>query len=150
MQKRSKQPRPRERGALFGESIIDPLGHLSARYPFPARLNEHYVAKLKALNVGTSFSKGSVLFEEGDRPTGVYVVLEGCVKLSINSAQGKTLFAWFLWSGHDPRTRRCDLGTYACGHCGNPEAERSFWCLAKNSSEKCRATRRSLAKWRNW
>ena len=99
MRKRSKQPRFRESGVLFGEPIIVPLGHLSAHYPFPARLNEHYVAKLKASDVGTSYSKGAILFEEGEKPTGVYVVLEGRVKLSISSAQGKTLLLGFFGPG---------------------------------------------------
>ena len=99
MRKHSKQPRFRESGVLFGEPIIDPLGHLSAHYPFPARLNEHYVASLKASNIGTSFSKGAILFEEGEKPTGVYVVLEGRAKLSVNSAQGKTLVLGFFGPG---------------------------------------------------
>jgi CRP/FNR family transcriptional regulator, cyclic AMP receptor protein len=99
MQKRSKQPRVRERGVLFGEPIIDPPGHLSARYPFPARLNKHYVAKLKASDAGTSFPKGAFLFQEGAKPRGVHVVLEGRVKLSINSSQGKTLLLGFFGPG---------------------------------------------------
>src|ERR1035438_3142634 len=92
MQRRSKQRfRRRKAGTLFGEPVIDPLGHLSARYPFPARLNEHYLAKLRATNIGTSFSKEAILYEEGEKTAGVYVVLEGRVKLSVNSAQGKRL-----------------------------------------------------------
>jgi len=93
MRRHSKQWGFRERkaGTLFGEPIIDPLGHLSSRYPFPASLNERYVANLRASNVGKSFSKGAILFEEGEKPTGIYVVLEGRAKLSVNSAQGKTL-----------------------------------------------------------
>jgi len=101
MQQRSRQGRFRRRktGSLFGEPIRDPLGHLSAHYPFPARLNEHYVAKLRASNVGLSFSKGAILYEEGEKSTGVYVVLDGRAKLSVNSAQGKTLVLGFFGSG---------------------------------------------------
>lgn len=99
MRQRSKLPRSRERKPLFGEPNIEPLAHLSAHYPFPARLNEHYVAKLKASDAGTSFRKGAILFQEGANPTGVYVVLEGSVKLSINSAQGKTLLLGFFGPG---------------------------------------------------
>ncbi len=101
MQRRSQQRRFRgtKAGTLFGEPIIDPLGHLSARYPFPARLNDHYVARLQASNVGVSFSRGAILFEAGDEPTGVYVVLEGRTKLSVNSAQGKTLVLGFFGPG---------------------------------------------------
>ncbi len=93
MQRGSKQSRFRIRkaGTLFGEPVIDPLGHLSAHYPFPARLNDRYLARLKASNIGTSLPKGAILYEEGEKTTGVYVVLEGRAKLSVTSAQGKTL-----------------------------------------------------------
>jgi CRP/FNR family cyclic AMP-dependent transcriptional regulator len=86
-------------GTLFGEPLIDPLGHLSAEYPFPARLNERYVARLKASNIGTSLTKSAILYEEGEKPTGVYVVLEGSVKVSVNSPQGKTLVLGFFGPG---------------------------------------------------
>jgi CRP-like cAMP-binding protein len=101
MPRRSRQQRFRasQAGTLFGEPFIDPLGHLSAQYPFPARLNERYVAKLKASNVGTSFAKGAILYEEAEKPTGVYVVLEGRAKVSVNSAQGKTLVLGFFGPG---------------------------------------------------
>ena len=99
MRKRSKEPRLGAKRALFREPIVHPLGHLSAHYPFPARLNEHYVMKLKASDVGTSFCKGAILFQEKAKPTGVYVVLEGRVKLSINSAQGKTLLLGIFGPG---------------------------------------------------
>ena len=101
MRRRSNQRRSREgkAGTLFGGPIIDPVGHLSAHYPFPARLNEHCLAKLKLSNPGTSFSKGAILFREGEKPTGVYVVLEGRAKASVNSAQGKTLVLGFFGPG---------------------------------------------------
>ena len=101
MQRHSKQRRFRGRkaGTLFGEPIKDPLGHLSARYPFPARLNDRYVAKLKASKVGISFSKGRFCSRRAMKPTGVYVVLEGRAKLSVNSAQGKTLVLGFFGPG---------------------------------------------------
>jgi CRP-like cAMP-binding protein len=91
--------RARQAGTLFGEPFIDPLGHLSAQYPFPARLNERYLAKLKASNVGTCFAKGAILYAEGGKPTGLYVVLEGRAKVSVNSAQGKTLLLGFFGPG---------------------------------------------------
>ncbi|MGA7920872.1 MAG: Crp/Fnr family transcriptional regulator [Candidatus Acidiferrales bacterium] len=101
MQRHSKQRRfqRRKEGTLFGAPVKDPLGHLAARYPFPARLNERYVAKLKASKAGIFFPKGAILFEEGDNSTGVYVVLEGRAKLSVNSAQGKTLVLGFFGPG---------------------------------------------------
>lgn len=96
---RQRRFRARQAGTLFGEPFPDPLGHLSAQYPFPARLSERYVARLKASNVGTSFAKGAMLYEEGEKPTGVYVVLEGRAKVSVNSAQGKTLLLGFFGPG---------------------------------------------------
>ncbi len=101
MQRRSKPRRfgGRRARTLFGEPIVDPLGHLGAHFPFPARLNDHYVAKLKASDIWKSFSKGEILFEEGERPTGIYVVLEGLAKLSINSSEGKMLVLGFFGPG---------------------------------------------------
>ncbi len=86
-------------GTLFGEPIVDPLAHLSAHYPFPARLNDRYMAKLKTSNHSAAFSKGAILYEEGERSTGVYVILEGRAKLSVNSGQGKTLVLGFFGPG---------------------------------------------------
>jgi CRP/FNR family cyclic AMP-dependent transcriptional regulator len=43
--------------------------------------------------------KGTVLFEEGATPEGAYVVLDGRVKLSVNSAQGKALVLGFFGAG---------------------------------------------------
>lgn len=101
MDRRSKQQRfgGRKTGTFLGEPIVNPLGHLSARYPFPARLNCHYIAKLKTSNNSTAFSKGTILYEEGERSIGVYVILEGCAKLSVNSSQGKTLVLGFFGPG---------------------------------------------------
>jgi len=89
----------KQSATLFGQAIADPLAHLSAQYPFPARLNEHHIRKFKASNVGILHSKGAILFEDGDQPTGVYVILDGCVKLSLNSADGRTLLLGFFGPG---------------------------------------------------
>lgn len=81
----------RKSGTLFGHPITDPLGHHNARYPFPACLSQHHLAGLRRLNRGRFFSKGAVLFRSGEKSTGVYIVLEGAVKTSVNSEQGKTM-----------------------------------------------------------
>jgi len=101
MQRRSKNRHlnGREARTLFGHPVTEPLGHLSARYPFPARLDERYVERLKASNVGKLYPKGAILYEEGDKPTGVYVVLDGRAKLSVNSLRGKTLLLGFFGPG---------------------------------------------------
>jgi CRP-like cAMP-binding protein len=151
MPRRSKQRRFRRRktGTLFGEPVIDPLGHLSARYPFPARLNEHYLAKLRASKIGTSFSKGAILYEEGEKTTGVYVVLEGRAKLSVNSAQGKTLVLGIFGPGTILGLAAAILGRTHPTTAEVRRQPRFFLCLAWNSSEKCTATQQSHAKRRN-
>jgi CRP/FNR family transcriptional regulator len=75
-------------------------GHLGAHYPLPARLDTRYVDNLMRIGVEKSYSKGAILFEDGDTSRGVYVVLEGRVKLSVNSARGKALVLGF----YGPRT----------------------------------------------
>lgn len=84
---------------LFGQGPEDILGHVSARYPFPARLSKHNISRLKALNVGRVYPKGRILFREGERSAGIYVVLMGNAKLSVDSAHGKTLLLGFFGPG---------------------------------------------------
>jgi CRP/FNR family transcriptional regulator, cyclic AMP receptor protein len=56
-------------------------------------------AKLKSSNRPTVYSKGAILFKEGEAPAGVYVVMDGRVKISVNSAQGKVLVLGFYGPG---------------------------------------------------
>ena len=46
---------------------------------------------LNNLKLTRSYPRGSVLFSEGQRPKGVYILCEGRAKISIASAEGKTL-----------------------------------------------------------
>jgi len=86
--------------ALFEEPTPpDVIGHLSAHYPFPATLSQSYVEKLKAKELGTLAAQNTVLFEQGQESTGVYVILEGRIKLAVDSAQGKTLVLGFFGPG---------------------------------------------------
>jgi CRP/FNR family transcriptional regulator len=48
------------------------------------------VRGMDAVKVSKYYPRGSVLFAEGQRPRGVYVLCEGRVKVSIVSAEGKT------------------------------------------------------------
>lgn len=84
---------------LFGGSPANALGHISSRYPYPARLTDPYLAMLRASHAGTGFRRGTILFHEGAKSTGVYLVLEGSAKLSVNSAQGKTLVLGVFGAG---------------------------------------------------
>ncbi len=49
------------------------------------------VRGLNSLKVSKYYPRGSVLFVEGQRPSGVHVLCEGRAKVSIASAEGKTL-----------------------------------------------------------
>lgn len=86
-------------GTLLGLPIAEPLRHLVGQYPYPARLNEHHVRRFQAAKKGRTYRKGTMLFEEGRRPEGVHVVLDGRVKLSVNSPQGKAMVLGFFGPG---------------------------------------------------
>jgi CRP/FNR family transcriptional regulator, cyclic AMP receptor protein len=98
-QRQSAERKALGSGTLFGRPIVEPLGHLTARYPFPARLSSHHLERLRAAGTARLYRKGAILFKEGERPEGVYVVAEGRVKLSVNSAQGKVLVLGFFGPG---------------------------------------------------
>jgi CRP/FNR family transcriptional regulator len=49
------------------------------------------VRGLENLKVTRFYKRGSVLFSEGQRPLGVYVLCEGRAKVSVASAEGKTI-----------------------------------------------------------
>jgi CRP/FNR family cyclic AMP-dependent transcriptional regulator len=101
MRKHSKNRRLEERKAatLFSESTKAPVAYLGDRYPFHARLNHQRLARLKAITGGTLYSRGAILFTEGQRPDGVYVILEGRVKLSVSSAHGRCFIIGFFGPG---------------------------------------------------
>ncbi len=61
----------------------------STQVPCESPISE--VRGLNNLRVSKDYPRGSVLFVEGQRPRGVYVVCEGRAKVSIASAEGKTL-----------------------------------------------------------
>ncbi len=48
------------------------------------------VRGLDNLKITKNYPRGSVLFAEGQRPRGVYVLCEGRAKVSVGSAEGKT------------------------------------------------------------
>ena len=86
-------------GTLFGLPIAEPLRQLRGQYPFPARLNEQHVRRFESTKRAKRYKKGTRLFEEGGAPNGVYVVVEGSVKVSVNSAQGKAMVLGLFGAG---------------------------------------------------
>ena len=61
----------------------------SAQIPCDSPISE--VRGLNNLKLSDYYPRGSVLFVEGQRPRGVHVLCEGRAKVSIASAEGKTL-----------------------------------------------------------
>lgn len=49
------------------------------------------LAALDAISSTSSYSKESILFVEGQEPTGVFIIRDGRVKLTTNSADGKSI-----------------------------------------------------------
>jgi CRP/FNR family transcriptional regulator, cyclic AMP receptor protein len=86
-------------GTLFAQLLAEPLRHLVGQYPVPARLNEHWLRCCASSNKARLFPRGTILFEEGSKPDGVTFVLDGLVKKSITSAQGRTLVLGFFGPG---------------------------------------------------
>jgi CRP-like cAMP-binding protein len=86
-------------GTLFGLPITEPLCHLAGEYPYPARLNEQHVRRLLASKRVRGYPKGVMLFEQGRKPDGVYIVLDGRVKLSVTSPAGKEMVVGFFGPG---------------------------------------------------
>lgn len=66
---------------------------------FFAQLDGGCLARIKATAPETSYAKGTILFAEERKPDGVYVILEGRAKLSMNSAHGKSLILGFFGPG---------------------------------------------------
>lgn len=84
---------------LFGQPIAEPLRHLVGQYPLPARLNEFHLRRLRTSKKVRLFPKGTILFEQGELPAGTFIILEGRVKKSVSSPQGKALVLGFFGSG---------------------------------------------------
>jgi CRP-like cAMP-binding protein len=85
--------------ALLAKPARAPQGCSDSGHPFLARLTQPCLSRLKALTVGASYAQGTVLFAEGQRADGVYVILEGRAKLSVCSSRGKSLILGFFGPG---------------------------------------------------
>ena len=46
---------------------------------------------LESIKTSSIYPRGAVLFAEGQRPRGVYILCDGRAKISVASAEGKTL-----------------------------------------------------------
>jgi CRP/FNR family transcriptional regulator, cyclic AMP receptor protein len=63
------------------------------------KLNGDFLVSLAHKNGRAKSKKGSVLFAEGQKASGVFIVWEGRVKLSLSSASGKSLTLGFFGPG---------------------------------------------------
>ncbi|KAA6456628.1 Crp/Fnr family transcriptional regulator [Acidobacteria bacterium AB60] len=96
-----------ENATAFRKSPSTPRGGLFDR------LSPETMRELMSLAHLRSFEPGEVLFSEGDQPEHVYVVLEGTVKLSINSTGGRRLILGMMGNG--------DVAGVASLLCGKPQ-----------------------------
>ena len=89
---RSKRPaKAHVKTMLSAKDLEDNEGSngSAAQVPCDSPITE--VRGLDNLKLSEHYPRGSVLFVEGQRPRGVYVLCEGRAKVSIASAEGKTL-----------------------------------------------------------
>jgi len=80
----------------FGESWLD--GSLMKEQIF-YDLRQDVQAQLEAISSPVTYAKGEVLFVEGQKSTGIFVLHSGSVKLSAGSADGKSLIVGRVESG---------------------------------------------------
>jgi CRP/FNR family transcriptional regulator len=67
------------------------IGHVYKKGEFFTRLSSEAVADLDSMKFPTSYPAGVILFSEKDSASGIFIILSGEVKLSINSSEGKRL-----------------------------------------------------------
>jgi CRP-like cAMP-binding protein len=90
----------RPMSGLFGAFAPERLEHPHDPHPAPSQMKEGFLAKLKASELTTSFyPKGAILFEDGQKSRGFYVMLEGRAKVFMNAAHGKSLILGFFGPG---------------------------------------------------
>jgi CRP/FNR family transcriptional regulator, cyclic AMP receptor protein len=96
----SGSPRALRTAMAVPQPVRKIAGHVRSRFSFPAWPGTHDIDRLAALGIAKTFPKGTLLCKVGDKSEGVYVVLEGRVKLSLTSSSGKELVLAF----YGPRT----------------------------------------------
>jgi len=57
------------------------------------------IQKIREVGREASFEKGAILFEQGQKANGIYLILQGAVKLSVASPEGKALILGFAGAG---------------------------------------------------
>jgi CRP/FNR family cyclic AMP-dependent transcriptional regulator len=85
--------------ARHGEWSSDSQKPMSPRGGLFDRLTPETVRELLATSHTRTFEPGEVLFSEGDQPEHAYLILDGTVKLSINSTGGQRLILGMAMNG---------------------------------------------------
>jgi|SRR5579863_341338 len=62
-------------------------------------LSPEAAKQLASISIPTRYSKGAVLFVEGEAPRGIFIVRSGRVKLSTSSPEGKKIILRFVETG---------------------------------------------------
>jgi CRP/FNR family transcriptional regulator len=62
-------------------------------------LSPEALKQLASISLPTRYSKGAVLFVEGEAPRGIFIVRSGRVKLSTSSPEGKKIIVRFVEAG---------------------------------------------------
>ena len=78
---------------------------------FFCSLGPKAMEEFNKINFSTTFPAGASLFVEGQSPRGVFLVCQGQVKLSLNSAEGKTLILKMAKPGELLGLHACVSGT---------------------------------------
>lgn len=77
--------------ATTQHALTGNAGHTRLEGEFFNNLSPEAQKDLSSLAISLNYPAGKILFSEKDIPTGIYIVLEGEVKLSMNSTDGRRL-----------------------------------------------------------
>jgi len=84
----------------YGLDIIEScIGCPVRQDGFLCDLPKETLARWDALSTATVFPQGAVLFVEGQRPQGIFAICSGRVKLTANSARGKSVILRIAQAG---------------------------------------------------
>ncbi|HXZ78627.1 MAG TPA: Crp/Fnr family transcriptional regulator [Terriglobales bacterium] len=95
-------------GAPYGLQLVENCLICKLRSDnFFCALPREVLEAFEKIKFPTAYPRGAVLFIEGQSPRGIYMLCRGRVKLSVNSAEGKTLILKLVEPGEV-------LGLHAC------------------------------------
>ena len=78
---------------------VDNLGFEMHSTPLAGRPDRELIQRISVSGNKASYKNGSIFFAHGEKPSGIFLMLEGAAKLSIASSDGKTLILGFVGPG---------------------------------------------------